>query len=64
MKTDKNTWKGYFFFFLRLISICLAVIVMYLAYDMYNAKKYEKALESAPKEAVQLLQGIFNEIFD
>ena len=30
MKTDKNSWKGFFFFLLRLISIIVAVVGLFL----------------------------------
>lgn len=62
MKTDKNTWKGLFFFFLRLISVCVAVVVLYLAYDVYTQKKVDKALESVAEDSVQLFEDIVNQL--
>lgn len=38
MKTDKNTWKGFFFFLLRLISVALVVIGLFLAYQRYQSE--------------------------
>lgn len=38
MKTDKNTWKGFLFFFLRLISVALVVVGLFFAYQHYQSK--------------------------
>lgn len=45
MNTNDNTFKGFLFFLLRLISVALVVVILYLAYDLYNDYKTDKAIE-------------------
>lgn len=37
MKTDKNTWKGFFFFLLRLISVVAVIVGLFFAYQRYKS---------------------------
>lgn len=37
MKTDKNTWKGFFFFALRLLLVVLVVIGLFFGYQYYKS---------------------------
>lgn len=46
MKSDKNTLKGFIFFLLRLISVALVVVSLYLAYDWYRSYKVDIATEA------------------
>lgn len=38
MKTDKNSWKGFFFFLLRLFMVVVVVIGLFFAYQSYKSK--------------------------
>lgn len=46
MKTDKNTWKGFFFFLLRLISVVAVVVGLFLAYQKYQSEVLRDNLDS------------------
>lgn len=45
MNNDNNRLEDFFFFFLKLLCVCLAVVAMYLAYDMYTDKKINSHVE-------------------
>lgn len=45
MKTDKNTFKGLLFFFLRLLLVALVCFGMLLAYDFYRSSKYDNLVQ-------------------
>lgn len=54
MSDSKNTFKGLFFFFCRLILIAVVVSLVYLAYDLYNAKKTEVIVNRSVEVVEQL----------
>lgn len=60
MKDENNRFEDFFFFFLKLLCTCLAVACMYLAYDLYNQKK----IDSAVDELVDNTENLFESIFD
>lgn len=46
MKTDKNTWKGFFFFLLRLFAIVAVIVCLFFAYEYYRALKVDSTLNA------------------
>lgn len=60
MNTNDNTFKGFLFFLLRLISVALVVAFLYLAYDLYNDYKTEKVIESLGTD----VEFVVNEVLD
>lgn len=45
MRNENNRFEDFFFFFLKLLCVCLAVVALYLAYDMYTDKKINSHVE-------------------
>lgn len=54
MKDSKNRLEDFFFFFLKLLCVCLAATALYLAYDMYNQKKINQSID----EVVNLIDDL------
>lgn len=64
MKTDKNTWKGFFFFLLRLISVAIVICGMYYAYDAYRSYKYDITAEDYLEGVDNLYNGLLDILQD
>ena len=46
MKTDKNSWKGFFFFVLRLLTVAAVVVGLFFAYQSYRSRVLRYNLDS------------------
>lgn len=55
MGNDNNRFEDFFFFFLKLLCVCLAAVALYLAYDMYNEKKVDNAIDEVTRIIDDLL---------
>lgn len=62
MNDDRNRFEDFFFFFLKLLCVCLSAVCLYLAYDMYNDKKVEQAIDEVAEKSVQLFDDIINQL--
>lgn len=55
MKDYDNRFEDFFFFFLKLLCVCLACVAMYLAYNWYEDKQINDSIDEVTKLLDHLL---------
>ena len=60
MATDKNTWKGFFFFLLRLLATAVVAVGLFFAYEYYKAYKTNNKLIILRDALIELQDSLNN----